>query len=75
VRPNFAGLLGIRQHLFQLGLRLFRLAVDVHLHLVELVTALDAAHVAPGAHLFAPEAGRVGGIAQRQLRLVEISSM
>ena len=42
-----------------------------HLHLVELVAALDAAHVAPGAHLLAPEAGRVGDVLDRQLLAVQ----
>src|SRR5205814_2351550 len=31
-----------------------------HLDLIELMAAFDAAHVAPGRHLLAPEAGRVG---------------
>ena len=60
-----AGFLGIRAHLLEHGIRLFRLAEDVHLDLVELVAALDAAHIPPGAHLLAPETGRVGGVAQR----------
>ena len=64
-----AGFLGVRQHLLQLVRRFFRLAVDIHFHLVELVAALDAAHIPPGAHLFAAEAGGIGGITQRQVGL------
>ena len=46
-----------------------------HLDLVELVTALDAADVAPGGHLLAPEARRVGDVADRErLRGSRISS-
>ena len=43
----------------------------VHLDLVELVAALDAAHVAPGRHLLAPEAGGVGDVRERQDAVVE----
>ena len=61
-----AGLFGILQHFLVHGFRFFRLAVDVHLDLVELMSAFDAAHVASRAHLLAAEAGRVGGVQLRQ---------
>src|SRR5258706_1186207 len=38
-----------------------------HLDLIELMPALDAAHVATGAHLLAAEASRVRDVPQRQL--------
>src|SRR5207253_7998283 len=46
-------------------LRVRRLGTDElhHLDLVELVPALDAAHVAPRGHLLAPEAARVRDVA------------
>ena len=59
----------LRSIFSSMGVRLFGLAEDVHLHLVELVAALDAAHIAPGAHLLAPEAGRVGGVVDAAGRL------
>src|SRR3712207_7701815 len=46
--------------------RSFRRAEGVHLHLVELVAALDAAHVAARAHFLAAEAGGLGDVAQGQ---------
>ena len=41
------------------------------LDLVELVAALDAAGVAAGRHLLAPEAGGEGDVADRQLGAVD----
>src|SRR5207244_7751590 len=46
-------------------------AVHDHLDLVELVAALDAAHVAPRAHVLSPEAGGVRDVAPRQRREVD----
>ncbi len=57
-----AGLLGVGQRAFS-SAGTPRADQLVHLHLVELVPALDAPHVASGAHLFAPEARRVRDVA------------
>src|SRR5437773_888548 len=65
-----AHVLGVVEQTRQLCVRGLRPHELHQLDLVELVPALDAAHVAPRRHLLAPEAGRVGHVADRQpLRL------
>ncbi len=61
-----ADVLRVPQQLQQLGHRILGPGELDQLHLVELVPALDAAHVPAGAHLLPPEAGRVRHVADRQ---------
>ncbi len=64
-------LLGIMAHLLKPIIGLFGLAVHVHLNLVELVSALDAAHIAAGAHLLTTEARGVSRVAPGQAGLIQ----
>jgi hypothetical protein len=58
-----AGLFGVCDHHLKLVVRILRFTKDVHFNFVELVTALDTAYIATGAHFFTPEAGGVGSVA------------
>src|SRR2546422_753821 len=53
-------LFGIAHEVCERLTRLLCLHVLVHLYLIELMDALDAADIAPGGHLFSAKTGRVG---------------
>ena len=66
-----AGGFGIRHHLLELSDGILRRAKFIHLNLVELVAAFDAAHVAAGAHLLSAETRRIRRVASRQISFIE----
>src|SRR6202050_2446183 len=61
-----ANLACILDQLFELGIRGRRMHQLDHLDFVKLMTALDAAHVAPGGHFLAPKTRRIRGQVNRQ---------
>ena len=64
---QLADLFGVGQELLQFIAGGFRLHQLVHLHLVELVDALDAPGIPSGGGLLATEARRMGNVITRQL--------
>src|SRR6267143_5416971 len=60
-----------RDEALELFRRVLGVAVDDHLDLVELMTALDPADIAARAHLLAQETGRVRNVPERKAPTVE----